>query len=609
MPKQPPSQNETSNDPAVRRLRVRSSPPRSRAGRRSLVPRRPRWPCGIRSRSPPRGGVGRPRPSAGGNGPSGHRRPPPLSRSGCLRRGDGFAGHRQRHTRRRLRRHRRADRWKTGRDASDARLRCHSARRRPRRMDGPIETGPGRVPTPTRFTATDWPNDRLANADDAAQVAAAGGAVLDARSHERFLGEVAQIDKRPGHIPGARCAYWADVLDADAMPRSADELRDHFRQLGVDDGRRRCRLLRLRRQRVHEHPGHGARRARHPGSTSPVGRVGPPTRTVRPPPVTDDALDADLRRRAPRPAPATQAPSPRRHRVVRRRLPRVPRRPVRRRHGAVDQQLDQRHHGVGYSGRGRRRQERPGADRNDHGAGLPRRAAQRCARAARWRSKHPTSPTSCCRPSIERERCCDRSPTSAQRRVPRRHLRSDRRPARRTAPAGHARGLGCERRAVRNHHGDVVGRHRAGRPRHSAAAVDRDDDRPHRWWPGRVPRSPGTSPAQPTSAGSLAMWGWRQNPIDLVAPLRGRHRVDRRSQPSATDVARRPGPAQQPGRPAALRRHHARPAHGDPAAPAAEPRADAGQAVGTGATVDHATRSPAAASPAWPASRRRGWCG
>jgi thiosulfate/3-mercaptopyruvate sulfurtransferase len=101
---------------------------------------------------------------------------------------------------------------------------------------GPIETGPGRVPTSTRFTAKEWPNDRLANADDAAQVAAAGGAVLDARSHERFRGEVAQIDKRPGHIPGARCAYWADVLDAEAMPRSADELRYHFRQLGVDDG-------------------------------------------------------------------------------------------------------------------------------------------------------------------------------------------------------------------------------------------------------------------------------------------------------------------------------------------------------------------------------------
>ncbi len=102
--------------------------------------------------------------------------------------------------------------------------------------DGPIETGPGRVPTPAVFSAKPWPSDRLADADDAQRVADDGGAVLDARSYQRFIGQVAQIDKRAGHIPGARCAYWADVLDSNGMPRSVGELRDHFRELGVDDG-------------------------------------------------------------------------------------------------------------------------------------------------------------------------------------------------------------------------------------------------------------------------------------------------------------------------------------------------------------------------------------
>jgi thiosulfate/3-mercaptopyruvate sulfurtransferase len=101
---------------------------------------------------------------------------------------------------------------------------------------GAIETGPGRTPAAAEFTPTDWPSDRLATAEDVERIADAGGAVLDARSHERFLGDVTQIDKRPGHIPGARSAPWSAVLDADNAPRSKDELLDHFQQLNVDDG-------------------------------------------------------------------------------------------------------------------------------------------------------------------------------------------------------------------------------------------------------------------------------------------------------------------------------------------------------------------------------------
>ncbi|MDP9465500.1 MAG: rhodanese-like domain-containing protein, partial [Actinomycetota bacterium] len=101
---------------------------------------------------------------------------------------------------------------------------------------GAIETGEGRKRPSAEFTATDWPSERLATADDVEQIATAGGVVLDARSRERFLGEAAQIDKRPGHIPGARSAPWSAVLDADAIPRSPTDLHDHYRNLGIDDG-------------------------------------------------------------------------------------------------------------------------------------------------------------------------------------------------------------------------------------------------------------------------------------------------------------------------------------------------------------------------------------
>ena len=101
---------------------------------------------------------------------------------------------------------------------------------------GALETGPAPAPTPIEFTAIDWPNDRLASAEELEQIIASGGTAIDARSHQRFLGEVTQIDKRAGHIPGSRSAPWSEVLDTEGMPRSADELRVHFKDLVADEG-------------------------------------------------------------------------------------------------------------------------------------------------------------------------------------------------------------------------------------------------------------------------------------------------------------------------------------------------------------------------------------
>ena len=87
----------------------------------------------------------------------------------------------------------------------------------------------------TDFTPCAWPLDRLATADDVAAVGATGhGLLLDARSAERFTGEVTMIDPRPGHVPGATSAPWSANIDPQTHRfRPAAELRERFNSLGV----------------------------------------------------------------------------------------------------------------------------------------------------------------------------------------------------------------------------------------------------------------------------------------------------------------------------------------------------------------------------------------
>lgn len=100
----------------------------------------------------------------------------------------------------------------------------------------PVAGGPADALPAARFTPVPWPTDRVATADETAAHAAAGGAVIDARSHERFTGAVTVIDPRPGHVPGARSAPWNSVLGADGRLRPVEELREHYRTLGAADG-------------------------------------------------------------------------------------------------------------------------------------------------------------------------------------------------------------------------------------------------------------------------------------------------------------------------------------------------------------------------------------
>jgi thiosulfate/3-mercaptopyruvate sulfurtransferase len=101
-------------------------------------------------------------------------------------------------------------------------------------------TGPmhrGDVTMPSRhFTPSPWPAGATATADEVASLAADPAAlVIDARARERYTGAVALVDRRPGHVPGARHAPWADNLEpSSGRLRDVEDLAAHYRSLGVD---------------------------------------------------------------------------------------------------------------------------------------------------------------------------------------------------------------------------------------------------------------------------------------------------------------------------------------------------------------------------------------
>lgn len=58
-------------------------------------------------------------------------------------------------------------------------------------------------------------------------------ALLDARAGDRYRGEVEPLDKRAGHIPGARSRFFKDNLDASGRFKPAGELRAAFEAFGA----------------------------------------------------------------------------------------------------------------------------------------------------------------------------------------------------------------------------------------------------------------------------------------------------------------------------------------------------------------------------------------
>jgi thiosulfate/3-mercaptopyruvate sulfurtransferase len=98
----------------------------------------------------------------------------------------------------------------------------------------PVETGDG----PT-VAAGDvgLGAGRLPSVDpDGVAALAADGVLLDARAGQRYRGEVASVDPRPGHIPGAVSAPTTENLTPDGRFRPAEELAARFAALGVTPG-------------------------------------------------------------------------------------------------------------------------------------------------------------------------------------------------------------------------------------------------------------------------------------------------------------------------------------------------------------------------------------
>ncbi|HTV12279.1 MAG TPA: sulfurtransferase [Acidimicrobiales bacterium] len=110
----------------------------------------------------------------------------------------------------------------TGHSAAllDGGLRCYR---------GPLEAG-GTVVSPAHFVARPWPQEQLADIDDATDPA---NVVLDARSTERYGGQEDRVDPRAGHIPGAVSLPCGGNLDQNGRFLPAERLRDRFESAGV----------------------------------------------------------------------------------------------------------------------------------------------------------------------------------------------------------------------------------------------------------------------------------------------------------------------------------------------------------------------------------------
>lgn len=94
-----------------------------------------------------------------------------------------------------------------------------------------VERGPVTVPHGS-FRARPWPSGAVATTAEVEELAA-DGRLVDARDEGRFRGDHEPVDRRAGHVPGARNLPWRRSLVQGRL-RAAPELRALYEEAGVD---------------------------------------------------------------------------------------------------------------------------------------------------------------------------------------------------------------------------------------------------------------------------------------------------------------------------------------------------------------------------------------
>ncbi len=98
---------------------------------------------------------------------------------------------------------------------------------------GALESGRGVAPVVGTFAARAWPTSLLATIDDATD---RGQIVIDARDRDRYEGLANRIDRRFGHIPGARNVPCRENIDRDGRLKPKAVVRATFEAAGVRPG-------------------------------------------------------------------------------------------------------------------------------------------------------------------------------------------------------------------------------------------------------------------------------------------------------------------------------------------------------------------------------------